>query len=89
MTWENWQLHVGFSWREGLILNNLQARRDGGKCLDIKTGGRCQDRQPMLPVHGALPCAPLLPADAIPRRHPFWHPLLRAFPVIHPCAAVF
>ncbi|KAL4452372.1 hypothetical protein ABPG75_008034 [Micractinium tetrahymenae] len=26
VTWENWQLHVGFSWREGLVLNNLQGR---------------------------------------------------------------
>lgn len=39
MTWENWQLHVGFSWREGLILNNLQARRAvGGGAMGWKGG---------------------------------------------------
>jgi primary-amine oxidase len=27
--WEGWDFHVGFSWREGLILNNLQYNDHG------------------------------------------------------------
>lgn len=26
VTWEGWQFHLGFSWREGLIINDLKAR---------------------------------------------------------------
>ena len=29
MKWEGWDFHVGFSWREGLILNNLQYNDHG------------------------------------------------------------
>jgi hypothetical protein len=24
VAWEGWSFHIGFSWREGLILNNIQ-----------------------------------------------------------------
>lgn len=29
VTWEGWNFHVGFSWREGLILNNLEFNDQG------------------------------------------------------------
>ncbi|GAB4818794.1 hypothetical protein N2152v2_005840 [Parachlorella kessleri] len=34
VTWSNWSFHVGYSWREGLILYNL-AYADGGKVRPI------------------------------------------------------
>lgn len=33
VTWEGWQFHLGFSWREGLIINDLKARRRCACCL--------------------------------------------------------
>lgn len=38
VTWEGWQFHLGFSWREGLIINDLKARRTAMPCCLLLAG---------------------------------------------------